>query len=456
MSGWIFGSLRGRLILSAVVGGLAGLAVIGVLLYLVFVDSVEAGFDDRLEVAIESLLASAEVDETGALDVTYIGEEPRFALTYRGWYWQVAPADALPTDVGPAVRRSHSLGDWDLTVPGKPEKDKRRAGVVYGPMSQKLRYVSNDYLLTDGDRLFRFTVAGDYGEVEQRIDRFRWALAASLLIMAGALAIVLAFQLRFASAPMNRIRHAIAEVRSGAEPRLKGRFLKEVEPLVSELNALLDHNAEVVARARTQVGNLAHALKTPLAVLQNEADTDCDTLAETVRRETESMRRQVDHYLARARAAASVNVLGSRADVSARIAAFVRTMEKIYAERGLAFDTACPEDLCFRGSPQDLDEMLGNLIDNAAKWARGRVRVHCSPAPEAGTFRVTVEDDGPGLTEAQRALATARGERLDEQVPGSGLGLSIVSDIAEMYAGRLDLDRSAMGGLRAELTLPAA
>jgi signal transduction histidine kinase len=253
--------------------------------------------------------------------------------------------------------------------------------------------------------------------------------------------------------PLRRIGDALSEIRSGRTERLVGDFPQEVMPLADELNQLLEHNAEVVRRARTHVGNLAHALKTPVAVLSNEADAAGDNpLAEIVRRQGGVMRRLVDHHMARARAAASVNVLGVRTELRPAIEALCRTLERIHAERHISVDYECAEGLAFRGERHDFEDLLGNLVDNGCKWARRQVFVKAEN--REGWIVITVDDDGPGLPADKRAEVFQRGIRLDEATPGTGLGLSIVSDVAALYGGSVELDDSPLGGLRAVLTLP--
>ncbi|HTR13386.1 MAG TPA: ATP-binding protein, partial [Roseiarcus sp.] len=230
--------------------------------------------------------------------------------------------------------------------------------------------------------------------------------------------------------------------------------------LAAEVNQLLDANREIVERARTQVGNLAHALKTPLSVLVNEADSMSPSLPEKVREQTETMRRQVSFYLDRARAAARARTVGAATDVKPVVEGLVRTFEKLHAERGLTFAVDLAEGLKFRGEAQDFTDLIGNLLDNAGKWAREKVTLRAwreGATREATAFLVAeIDDDGPGLDPGARAEALERGKRLDESRPGSGLGLSIVVDLAAVYGGALDLDQSPLGGLRARLRLPAA
>jgi signal transduction histidine kinase len=269
------------------------------------------------------------------------------------------------------------------------------------------------------------------------------------------------FQVRFGLAPLKRISESLAAIRAGTAERLAGHFPVEIEPLARETNALIEANREIVERARTHVGNLAHALKTPLSVMVNEAAArGDDPLAAKVREQTGIMRDQVARHLERARIAARATVVGSVTDVQPVVTGLRRTMEKIYHPRGIAIDVEAPDGVRFRGERQDLEEMLGNLVDNACKWAQARVSVEVTPeraegAPVKPTVRIVVDDDGPGLTPAEREQVARRGQRLDESKPGSGLGLSIVLELAALYGGGLTLSNAPIGGLRAELVLPA-
>jgi signal transduction histidine kinase len=236
---------------------------------------------------------------------------------------------------------------------------------------------------------------------------------------------------------------------------LEGDFPAEIAPLASDLNSLIEHSAEVVARARGHVANLAHFLKTPLTVLSNEASAAPGPLADAVTKQVTVMRRQVDHYLARARAAGTMDVLGTRADVAPVLRDLVRVLKQMHAEKPLNIALDVMPTLTFRGEREDLEEMAGNLIDNACKWAQARVVVNVAPGG-SGRFVLTIGDDGPGLEATERERAMQRGERLDETVPGSGLGLAIVRDIAKLYGGNFTLGQSTLGGLEARLELPLA
>jgi signal transduction histidine kinase len=276
-------------------------------------------------------------------------------------------------------------------------------------------------------------------------------------VLAVTLLVLGAWQVRAGLASVAQLRSRLAAVHQGTSPRVQGDFATEVQPLVDDLNALLAHNEHQVSRARAQAGDLAHGLKTPLAVLVQEADrlaADGHTgLAATMTAQLDRMRRHVDFHLARARAAATgAGAAGARTEVAPALAALAATLERLHAERRLTIEVQAPPALAVRCQREDLDEMLGNLMDNACTWARIRVRVTAIPGD--GEVTLLIEDDGPGLDAAARAAVLGRGVRLDQAVPGSGLGLAIVVDLAALCGGALALDRAALGGLAARLTLP--
>jgi signal transduction histidine kinase len=246
-------------------------------------------------------------------------------------------------------------------------------------------------------------------------------------------------------------------VRDGRSERIEGNYASDIAPLAGELNLLIDANRDILQRARTQVGNLAHALKTPLSVLVNEASTSGGPLADKVVEQSAVMRHHVDYYLKRARAAAIAATLGAATEVKPVVDGLARVFVKVNLDRGLDVEADVPADLKFRGEKQDLEEMIGNLVDNACKWAAERVSIEAASLPGAGglRFALTVDNDGPALSEDERKSVLKRGVRLDETKPGSGLGLSIVADLAGMYGGRVELLDSPLGGVRARLELPA-
>jgi signal transduction histidine kinase len=455
-------SLALRLFVSAAIWAVVILVVTGMVLSSLYRAAVERSFDGRLGVYLRTLVADvANPDEANDKFPQSLGE-PLFELPLSGWYWQVTRLDTAR----PEVRSSRSL--WDTSLP-KLERlgvvanaVGTREGYVKGPEDQKLRQVERNVDLGDDGR-FLVAVAGDAAEIEEDTQSFDRILIATFSVLAIVLLLITTFQVRFGLAPLKRISASLAAIRSGTAERLEGDFPVEIAPLARETNALIDANREIVARARTHVGNLAHALKTPLSVMKNEATAHgSDPFAAKVSEQVEIMRDQVARHLERARLAAGVaSMVGTVTEVRPVLGALARTMEKIHHGRGLAIDLDASEDAKFRGERQDLEEMIGNLVDNACKWAQSRVAIEMFSqrlvaADGRPLVRITVDDDGPGLSPAQREQVARRGRRLDETKPGSGLGLSIVVELASLYGGELNLGTAPIGGLRAELVLPGA
>jgi len=453
-------SLALRLFFSAATWTIVMLVVAGIVLSSLNRDAAERAFDRRLNVYLRTLVADvATPDEAGERFPQSLGE-PLFELPLSGWYWQVTRLDTAR----PEVRSSRSL--WDSTLPHLDDAPLSpaagaRQGYVQGPEDQTLRLVERTIDLGDEGR-FLVAVAGDAVEIDEETRRFDRALATTFAILGFVLLLITTFQIRFGLAPLNRISAGLAAIRSGATERLEGSFPIEVAPLARETNALIEANREIVTRARTHVGNLAHALKTPLSVMMNEASANPDNpLASKVREQTDIMRDQVTHHLERARLAARVAVVGTVTEVRPVVSALVRTMEKIHHARGISIELDAPEDARFRGERQDLEEMIGNLVDNACKWAQSRVALETfverpDVYSERSIVRIVVDDDGPGLSPQQREQVGRRGRRLDEAKSGTGLGLSIVVELANLYGGGLTLGTAPIGGLRAELVLPGA
>lgn len=277
--------------------------------------------------------------------------------------------------------------------------------------------------------------------------------AATILCLIVGLA-----QVRQGLASFNELRARLSGLREGRDARLGGAYPVEVEPLVSELNALLGDREQRVTRALTKAGDLAHGLKTPLTLLNQHAEraraAGHHDLAEAIKQQVDRMRRQVDYHLAHARASASGGNPSARSHVLTSADGLARTMMTIHADRQVAIDVHVSHEHFARVQREDLDELLGNLVDNACKWARSRVEIRSSV--DEGNVVVTVDDDGPGLAAALRETVLQRGVRADEAAPGSGLGLAIVADLVELYGGSIALSASPPGGLRATLRLAAA
>jgi signal transduction histidine kinase len=454
-------SLALRLFFSATTWTVAILVITGIVLSSIYRSAVERAFDRRLGVFQRTLVADVSTPEEGGELFRQSLGEPLFELPLSGWYWQVTRLDAPVPD----VRSSRSL--WDGTLPRLADlgvaagPGESRAGYAEGPEGQQLRMIERVIDMGEQGR-FLVAVAGSAAEIEDETYSFDVALLVTFGVLGFVLLLITTFQVRFGLAPLKRISEGLMAIRSGRAERLEGGFPEEIAPLARETNALIDANREIVVRARTHVGNLAHALKTPISVMMNEATAaGGEPLALKVREQTEIMRDQVARHLERARLAARVAVVGTVTEVRPVVAALTRTMEKIHHSRNIAIDIDAPEDARFRGEQPDLEEMVGNLVDNACKWAQSRVAIEVfSERPNAAEDRrfvhVVVDDDGPGLSPSQREQVARRGRRLDETKPGSGLGLSIVVELAALYGGGLTLGTAPIGGLRAELVLPAA
>ena len=433
-----------RLIAASAVWIAISLCAAGLLLLLLFQDHIERRFDAALADHLEELAAASEIGPDGALQLSWTPFDPRFNRPRSGWYWQIEQGNQV-------VARSESLWPGRLRVTAG---DGRRIEELSGPGGEPLRAVITPITLPGAADGFVYTSAGPVIDVHRDVREFGAKLAITLVVLALGLVAAVAAQVHYGLLPLKRLRLALARVRSGATARLPESFPGEVQPLVHEVNALLDHNTTLLERARTQTGNLAHALKNPLTVIRSEAGVVAAPHGSVLREQADLMSRQIEWHLARARAAGAVGVLGARADVAlvARDLAF--SLERLYRDRALRVELRDVDGLVFQGDAQDLEEMLGNLMDNACKWARSRVRV--SGDRSGRQLHVAVEDDGPGIAADHLQEVIERGRRLDETTTGTGLGLGIVRDLAELYRGSLVLGRSELGGLRAMLELPSA
>jgi signal transduction histidine kinase len=434
-----------RLVAASAIWIVGTLCAAGLLLLLLFQDHIERRFDAALADHLQELAAASEVGPDGALQLSWTPFDPRFNRPESGWYWQIEQGDAV-------VQRSQSL--WPERLGVGPASADDRIQELTGPAGERLRAIVTPITLPGAPGSFVYTIAGPAVDVHQDVREFGAKLAVTLALLGLGLLGAVVAQVHYGLLPLKRMRRALAQVRSGAAPRLPESFPGEVQPLVHELNALLDHNAALLERARTQTGNLAHALKNPLTVIRSEAGAIAAPHGPVLREQADLMGRQIDWHLARARAAGAHGVLGARAAVADVARDLQFSLERLYRERALEIELGNLNGLVFQGDAQDLEEMLGNLMDNACKWARSRIRLS---GTRSGThLRLAVEDDGPGIAQHEREEVLLRGRRLDESKSGAGLGLAIVGDLAGLYRGSLELKGSDLGGLRAMLELPAA
>ncbi|MFP4536881.1 MAG: ATP-binding protein [Dichotomicrobium sp.] len=422
----------------------------------VYRGAVESSFDVRINYYLQYLIGATSRSEDGlVLEAPNTLGEPLFSLPASGWYWQIGPAD----EKGDPLIKSASLVSESLTLPktGDPDSNVLRAYII-GPEGEQLRVVARDIIFPgeDSPRSYTFAVAGDAGEIDESVWSFMTMLAAAFAALGVALLFATLFQVRYGLRPLGEIRAKLAAIRSGKAEKLEGELPEEIQPLQQELNSLIQSNQDIIERARTHVGNLAHALKTPLSVITNEARDRKDPFAHKVSEQAEIMRQQVTHHLDRARVAARAGAVGRATHLQPVIEEMRSALTKIYSKNQIAVTAECPPDLRFEGEKQDLQEMIGNLMDNACKWARSTVAVSAeSQAGKRPYLRIYVDDDGPGLSPQAREKAVKRGRRLDEGKPGSGLGLSIVADLSNLYSGNFHLEESPLGGLRAILVLPS-
>ena len=457
-------SLAFRLFATAAAWVLLVLPVAGMIIYSLYREEVENSYDRRIGVLLTVILSdSIDHGDTEPGIPKDVGE-PLFEITHSGWYWQIKPLDGRPG----RLLVSRSLADERIPLPSEakvePNDREVRWATLAGPLEQTVRVAETIYVFGEGQSAQRYSVAvaAALEEVENSLLTFRTRLGLALALAGIGLLAVNLFQIRFGLLPLQQVEKGLSAIRSGEASRLDAALPQEIVPLQQELNALLKSNQDIVERARTHVGNLAHALKTPLAVILNEARDDHSSFARKVSEQAEIMGRQISLYLDRARMASRIGVIGRVTEVRPVGESLIRVLERIYQDRQLSYIMECPAGTRFQGERQDLEEMLGNLLDNASKWARSRVMLSVAALPCEETngarpcLEIRVEDDGPGLTEQQLSEPIIRGRRLDETKPGSGLGHSIVADLAHSYSGRLELYRAEIGGLSVRLTLPLA
>lgn len=451
-------SLSGRLLVTSLGWSVFALVATGVVLTSAFRQSVEQRFDDTLAVYLSVLIGDL-AEEEGLKGASADLGDPRFLLPLSGWYWVVAEPGSREV-----FASSQSLAGDVLPIP--PVAAEARPGRLFqdyveGPAGESLRVVGRRVAFEDG-RWVHVIVGGASSAIEEDTERFMVRAAAWLGIFAAILVGGTFVQWRVGMRPLRQLGAELQAIREGRSRTVSTRYPSEIVPVAEALNALIESNQATLERARRHVGNLAHALKTPISVLVNDAEREDGPLARSVREQTQVMQRQVRYYLERAQMAARERVIGTVTDVAPVLARLHRAMSRLGAPRHIAVHLDLADDLAFAGERQDLEEIVGNLVDNALKWAKSEVRVSATALaepPEGMTgpaYRIAIDDDGPGLSEAESREAISRGRRLDESKPGSGLGLSIVAELVELYGGKLRLMRSDLGGLRVEVCLPRA
>ncbi|QRM54766.1 HAMP domain-containing sensor histidine kinase [Sinorhizobium sp. BG8] len=456
-------SLTFRVLLIATLWAVVALVVIAIVISTLYRQSVEESFQNLLRAQLYNVINSISADEEATLSGSPQLGDLRFSQPRTGWYWIVEP---IGDNFKSPSLSSTSLGNGSIPI---PDTDKipfntryERYYTTRDSFNNDVEVAETEVVLDAEGRTARFRVVGARNVLEDDINDFSRSLFIALMgfgignIILNGVAILIGLK------PLDHARKALEKIRAGESERLAGDFPREIQPLAVEVNALIDSNRRIIERARMQVGNLAHSLKTPIAVLLNEARVLEPQHGELVRSQAEAMQGQVQSYLNRARIAAQRESLLARTEVFPALERLARVMRRLNPDRNFPLSVD-PPNLTLAMEQQDLEETVGNLLENAARYAHNSIAIRARLAPpETGddsASRLTwaiieVEDDGPGLEPEEIREAMKRGKRLDESRPGTGLGLSIVSEITSEYQGKFNLSRGQSGGLLAKLVLP--
>jgi len=418
----------------------------GVLLWWLYHAHMQDHYDARVSTHLEELVTALVLPD-GQPQLRRNPTDPRFQRLNSGWYWEIRSGGAV-------LLKSASLGDGKLDLSGVELAEGHRVYRVSGPGGERLRA---QFLETYRDRdpgALTLVVTAPQSAIMEEVRHMGFHMLEGFLALGLGLSLAVVIQVRQALKPLNAMRAQIGAIKAGTQARLSSDFPGDVQPLVDELNFLLDHNETLLKRARTQLGDLAHAVKNPLTVIRNEARSMKNGQGQLIVEQTHLIAGQIDHYLSRARMYGQKDAIGFRTSVRSVMQDLAYAVGHIYKERGIEIRLPCIEDKWFRGEAQDLEEMAGNLLDNACKWAHGVVLVNCESEDER--LKLVIEDDGPGIPEEHYEDVMHRGRQLDDTMPGHGQGLGIVRDIANLYGGSVELGRSALGGLRVVLSLPSS
>ncbi|MGF1833512.1 ATP-binding protein [Photobacterium sanguinicancri] len=391
----------------------------------------------QLDLYLDEITALADTDANGRITITAPMANPRFQSPYSGLYWSLSTEQFQ--------LRSRSL--WDSRISGNEEEG------FTGPNDQALLTVERDIYLPDIDDPVSLTIAIDKSRLNDTLHQLNQGLWILLLIMAVGMLMLTWLQVSWSLLPLKKLQANLKQVRDGDTTELKANYPKEVQPVIDDLNALLFHYQELLERARNQSGNLSHALKTPIAILNNEVTVLPKEAREKLAPTINQLQQHIDYHLGRARMAGAANILAAKTQPSARIDAISMAMDKVYAQRGLVLVNEVESDIMVAVEKRDLDEIIGNLIENSYKWADNLIRVYIEP-DTVQAVHIVIEDDGPGISDEGCIEVLKRGVRLDESTPGTGLGLNIANELTHSYRGELKLSRAHLGGLRVDLLLP--
>lgn len=440
-------SLTKRIITLSVFWIVIALVFTAILMGRFYRQHTEGHFDDHVLTHVEELVAAVETGDDGQILLARQPTDPRFHRPDSGWYWEILEGNK-------SLYRSPSLGEEPLDLSDTNVNESHEVQTVYGPGEQRLRAQIVNVAFPHETGALTIVATAPEMAISDDVQEFYFHITTSFLVLGIGLSVAVVMQVRVALKPLNAIQSAISDIKAGKAERLPRDFPSDVQPLADELNYLLDHNETLLKRARNQLGDLAHSVKNPLTVIRNEARTMSGKQGQLILDQSHVMANSIDHYLSRARIYGKQDAIGYRTNVKSVIDDLSFAVEHIHKDRAISVELQRLDDKWFRGEAQDLEEMAGNLIDNAFKWAKTKVVVSCTS--DHNELALVIEDDGPGIAEEEIETITRRGRRLDEKTPGHGHGLGIAEDIAILYGGSLKLGRSTMGGLKAELRLPAA
>ena len=454
-------SLKQRLLISTLVGSVILTITTGIFLSVLFSLSTEKQFDNRLQTTLTELVGATRImDNKVMLDLQH--SAPNFSSLFSGWYWQIVDGPS-----GKSLFKSVSLHNSSLLKQFKDD-DKIRLennqGQVFrtylmGPVQDNIRVYAQYITFPERDAPILYIISGNSELLNAEARSFYWMIAAGLSLLVLGLTLGAYFQLRFVLKPLENLKNYLAEIRIGDGKSIEGNLPQEIMPVANEINSLIDANRQVIERARTHVGNLAHALKTPISVLLNASDNKTDANSKLVFEQVKLMNVQITHHLNRARMIASTDTVATKIYVSPVASSIVNALKKINFDKNVNVELNVDEHVCFYGEKQDLEELIGNLIDNAFKWCDQRVVINIQAAPkpqQTKQLHITIEDDGPFMPPKELKKVLQRGHRIDENMAGTGLGLSIVKELTSLYNGEFNLHQSNLGGLKAELWLPLA
>jgi signal transduction histidine kinase len=453
LSRFLPNSLATRAIILSTLWAALSLVIIAGFITTLYRDAAEKNFSSLLSAHLFNLIAATNIDKNGRLQGAPELGDLRYSAPKSGWYWTIEPASEA---VSGELKSSSISGGIVVSPDTKTvpfDSAFRRKFQTSGLDGETVEVFETEVAMSGDDKIARFRVMGNRNEFDAEITEFSWTLYRYLMIFGLGSIAVNALAIMAGLHPLKRVIGALAQIREGKAQHLDGVFPQEIEPLANEMNALIDNNRRIVERSRTQVGNLAHSLKTPLSVVINEGRALGGNQGKLISEQADGMQAQIQHYLQRARVAAQRDSVVFRTPIEPVIERMLRVMRKLSTHIEFV-QIGDAKAIVFAGEAEDFEEILGNLLENASKWGKARVEIQTTSSE--GRFHLRISDDGPGLTGEQMQDALKRGKRIDESKPGTGLGLSIVSDTVHEYGGELKLSRGVMGGLEVSMILPCA